>query len=735
MLLTKNPFFAAATACAAAFSLSSAPEASNPLLAPDYFPRYADVKASHVGPAMDARLAEATSALTALETQLEATLAAGLTPSYRDIADQSERIAELVGTPWGVVSHLKSVKDSDELRAAVDAAQGKVTAFFTKLSQSEPLYRSWRALKDDPTAWAALNDAQQRAAELEIRGAELQGIALRGADRERYNEIVQELAKLKNTFGNNVLDGTKAFNHKLTAKSQVAGLPPSALSMMAATARRKGDAEATPDAGPWVVTLDGPCLLAVLRHADDGALREKVYRAYISRASELGDGGDNAETVERILALRAEQAKLLGFESYAEVSLAKKMATLTSANDLLEDLRSRSFDAAKKEHAELEAFAGKALSHWDTAYYAEKLKKEKYSFDEEETRQYLELDAVLRGLFGVCDRLFGVQIAQVEPDAVGAQVWDPQVRVFEVRRDGAAVGYFFLDPFARPSEKKGGAWMNGAIGRSRAMASASTPNAVRLPVAILVCNQGEPIVDSKTGAVTPSLMTFDQCTTLFHETGHGLQHMLTKVDEGSVSGISGVEWDAVEQPSQFMEYWVLEEKTLTSMARHWKTGEAIPRELVDKIRAAKNFRAASAMLRQVQFASTDLALHDKSYAGGSGGALQVYRKTAERTAVRPPLPEDRFLNAFSHIFAGGYAAGYFSYKWAEVLSADGFAAFEEGGLTNQRSVEGLGRLYADTVLGLGGSKPAAEVFELFRGRAPTATALLKHNDLLPASKL
>jgi len=381
-----------------------------------------------------------------------------------------------------------------------------------------------------------------------------------------------------------------------------------------------------------------------------------------------------------------------------------------------------------EEMAEVESFAGRPLEHWDVAYYAEKLKTEKFAFDEEETRQYLQLDAVLDGLFGVCRRLFGVEIAQIDPAAVGAQVWDEGVRLFEVTRDAAPVGYFYLDPFSRPAEKKGGAWMNGAVGRSRALAPAG--QGVRLPCAILVCNQAEPTTDATTGEVTPSLMTFAQCTTLFHETGHGLQHMLTNVSEGAVSGISGVEWDAVEQPSQFMEYWVLEQRTLSSMARHWKTGEPIPQELVAKIRASKNYRAASAMLRQVQFATTDLALHDDAYTPAPGRAMEVYRSTAETCSVRPPLAEDSFLCAFSHIFAGGYAAGYYSYKWAEVLSADGFAAFEEAGLENERIVEGLGRLYADTVLGLGGSKPAAEVFEMFRGRAPTATALLRHNDLL-----
>jgi len=297
-----------------------------------------------------------------------------------------------------------------------------------------------------------------------------------------------------------------------------------------------------------------------------------------------------------------------------------------------------------------------------------------------------------------------------------------------VRRSGAPIGYFYLDAFVRPGEKRGGAWMNGVVGRSRALAPPGM--AVRLPVAVLCCNQAPPVTDPASGEVTPSLMSFDECTTLFHETGHGLQHMLTQVDEGPVAGISGVEWDAVEQPSQFMEYWVLEAKTLGGMARHWKTGEPIPTPLLEKVRAAKTYRAASAMVRQLVFARTDLAIHSPPFEPTAGAAADKYREVSLRTSPMAPLPEDRFLNGFAHIFAGGYAAGYFSYKWAEVLSADGFAAFEEGDLANEKSVADLGRLYADTVMGLGGSKPAAEVFELFRGRGPTATALLRHDGLL-----
>eukprot|EP00900_Chrysochromulina_parva_P004124 jgi/Chrpa1/13712/Chrysochromulina_OHIO_Genome00018379-RA len=610
---------ASTTAAATAHCLSSAEgKTLNPLLTPPawaLFPRYADIRAEHVAPAMTERLTQADAALIQLEATIESKLAAGKTPTYKELNDEAERIQELVNAPWSAVNHLKSVKDEEALRKAVQDTQPKVVQFFTRMSQSEAIYRGWLALRADAAAWSALAETQRRVAELEIRGAELSGIGLKGEAKARFNEIATELAALSTQFGNNVLDATKAFSLTLTTPAEVAGLPESARAQMAAAARQRGHADATSVEGPWVVTLDGPCLMAVLQYADDEKLREKVYRAQVTRASECQtfgdlDGKDNGPTIVKILSLRREKAELLGFKCHADVSMAKKMATLDTALALLEDLRTKSYDKAKAEHAELEAFAGRKLHNWDVSYYAEKLKVEKYSFNEEETKQYLPLDLVLDGLFGVCSRLFGVQIVQIEPSSVGAQVWDEQVRLFEVKRDGAAVGYFFLDPFARPAEKKGGAWMNGA-------------------------------------------------------------HMLTTVDEGAVSGISGVEWDAVEQPSQFMEYW--------------PTPSSI---------------------------------------------FETYRTVAAKTAPLQPLPEDRFLCAFSHIFAGGYAAGYFSYKWAEVLSADGFAAFEEGGLENSKAVEGLGRLYADTVLAMGGSKPAAEVFVLFRGRAPQATALLRHDGLL-----
>lgn len=702
---------------------------SNPLLETAcLFPRFGEVKAEHVDEAMEVRLRMAGDRLTALEERIESTLASGKTPSYADVANGAEQISELVSSPWGIVGHLKKVKDSEPLREAHKKSQPLVVEFNTKISQSAALFKAWRALRKDASAWALLSTAQQRVVELELQAAELSGIGLEGEKKDRFNEIAKELAKLSTSFSNNVLDATKSFSRRCTCKEEVEGLPPSALRMLAANARTRGDENATLEDGPWVVTLDIPCFMAVMKDAVDPVLREAVYRAYLTRASEHGAGVDNAPLINQTLELRREKAELLGFKSFAEVSLAKKMATLDGAVALMEDLRQKSFGPAEAEQKELEAFAGRELQLWDSTFFADKLKTERFSYDDETVRQYFSLDNVLTGLIGVIARLFNVEISQRVPSELGAQVWDEHVRMFEVRRDGKPCAYFYLDPFSRAAEKSGGAWMSGVCDRSKACAPVGMP--VRLPVAHMVCNQSPPVANPD-GSVTPSLMTFREVETLFHECGHALQHMLTEVDEGIVSGINGVEWDAVEQPSQFMEYWAYDVATLRGMAKHWQTGESIPDELIEKIRAAKTFRAASMMLRQIKFSLLDLALHDAAFVpGGKRTIWEVDHEVSARTQVRPSLPEDRFLCGFSHIFAGGYAAGYFSYKWAEVLSADGFAAFEEAGLENEVAVKDLGKRYSETVLGMGGSRPAAQVFEAFRGRGPAADALLRHSDLL-----
>jgi len=500
----------------------------------------------------------------------------------------------------------------------------------------------------------------------------------------------------------------------------------------------------------WLVTLDGPSYIAVMQHAQDRALREKVYRAYLTRASEHSSASDaaqdNAPLIVSILSLRHEQASLLGYPSYSHLSMASKMATLPEVHTLLGDLLARSYDVAHAEHDQLQSYAGEnvLLAPWDVPYYAERLKSEEYDFDDEIVRQYFALDNVLEGLFSVVARLFNVQIVERNPVELNAQIWDPAVRLFQVNNGetNAPVAYFYLDPYTRAAEKRGGAWMNEVCSRSRAMAT--DEDGCRLPIAHMVTNQSPPVLDAEGGVITPSLMTFRDCETLFHEAGHALQHMLTEVNDGHVSGIRGVEWDAVEQPSQFMEYWCYDSSTLQGMAKHWRTGESLPDDLAHKIKAAKNFRAASAMLRQLKFALSDLELHERlSTAEGEQEGVksmsiedvwEVDRAISEKTQVIASIPEDRFLCGFSHIFAGGYAAGYYSYKWAEVLSADGFEAFEEAGLQNEEAIKTLGARYAQTVLGMGGSRPASEVFELFKGRQPTADALLRHSDLLPETE-
>lgn len=502
--------------------------------------------------AIDERLVEAEKLLSELERRIDSSLAASQTPSYDDLAGTLEQVVELIEAPWTTISHLKSVKDTEELRAAHSAVQPKVVEFETRVSQSTPVYRGWKAIKNDATAWEALSPAQKRVVDLELLSAELKGIGLEGEVKAAFNEINQKLARLSTDFSNHVLDATKAFHRRLTSKDQVAGLPESALQMMAASARARGDETATAENGPWVVTLDGPCLLSVLRYASDDALREDVYRAYVTRASDAStdppeggkEGADNGPIVTEILRLRAEKAKLLKFSSYAHVSLAEKMASLQGVHDLLEDLRVRCLEPAKAEHSDLEAFAGRSLSNWDINYYAERLKEAKYSIDEESVRPYLPLDAVFQGLWDTVHRLFGVTAHQVDPASVGAQVWDAEVRLFELRRDGEPVAYCFVDPFARAGEKRGGAWMSDVRGRSRVAAPIGA--SVRLPCAHMVCNQSPPVTHED-GTVTPSLMTPSEVRTLFHECGHALQHMLTQVDEGHVAGIRGVEWDAVEQ--------------------------------------------------------------------------------------------------------------------------------------------------------------------------------------------
>jgi oligopeptidase A len=683
----------------------------NPLLIGEGLPPFERIQTDHVEPALTQLLAELEDSLTQLE--------ANVVPTWEGLVVPLEKIEERISWSWGIVGHLMGVKNSPELRQAYEKMQPEVVKFWNRLSQSQPIYAGFKALRHSD-AWSTLEASQQRIVESALRDAELSGVGLEGEAKDRFNAIQLELAELSTRFSNHVLDATKTFSLTLTQPEEIAGLPPSLVGLAAQAARSAGEGTATAEAGPWRITLDLPSYLPFMQHSQRRDLREKLYRVYISRASsgEL----NNKPLIERILELRQEQAKLLGYNSYAEISLAAKMApSVEAVEKLLEELRQSSYDAAVKDLAALREFAAskgetEPLQHWDIPFWAERLREEKFDFNAEALRPYFPLEQVLSGLFDLSKRIFGVVITPADGEA---PVWHPDVRYFQVSDESRQpMAHFYLDPYSRPAEKRGGAWMDECISRARVAG-----HQVRLPVAYLVCNQTPP-VDGK-----PSLMTFGEVETLFHEFGHGLQHMLTQVDYGKASGIRNVEWDAVELPSQFMENWCYHRPTLLSLGKHYETGEPLPEHYYQKLLAARTYMSGSMMLRQIHLSWVDLELHHRYQPGGNETAEDVRRRLAEKTMVLPPLPEDAFLCAFGHIFAGGYAAGYYSYKWAEVLSADAFAAFEEAGLEDEHTLAEVGHRFRETVLALGGSQHPMEVFKSFRGREPNTTALLRHNGL------
>lgn len=686
----------------------------NPLLIGKGLPPFDRIKAEQVVPAINQLLQELDEGVNKLEENV--------TPTWSGLVEPLTKLEEGLSWSWGIVGHLMGVKNSPELRSAYEQMQPEIIKFYNKLTQSKPLYEAFKGIKES-TEWEKLEPAQKRIVESSIKDFELSGVGLTGEARDRFNQIQLELAELSTKFSNNVLDATKAFKLKLTDKKDVEGLPPSALGLMAQTAKAEGDEDATLENGPWVVTLDYPSYVPYLKYATNQELREKLYKAFVSRAAD-GDF-DNRGNIDRILALRKEKANILGFANFAELSLAKKMATdVAAVQQLQEDLRGASYDAAMKEFEELKTFAGQEdLKHWDVSYWAEKQREAKFDFNEEELRPYFSLPKVLDGLFSLANRIFGVTIKAADGQA---SVWHEDVRYFQIAdENGKEIAFFYLDPYSRPAEKRGGAWMNDCIGRAKITVEGKTET--RLPVAYLTCNQTPPVDDK------PSLMTFGEVTTLFHEFGHGLQHMLTTIDYPGAAGINNVEWDAVELPSQFMENWCYDRATLFGMAKHYQTGETLPEEYYQKLVAAKNYMSGSGMLRQLHFGMLDMELHSNYQPGGAETPNDVRDRLAKTTSVLQPIPEDNFLCSFGHIFAGGYAAGYYSYKWAEVLSADAFAAFEEAGLEDEAAVQTVGKRFKDTVLSLGGSLHPMEVFQSFRGREPKTEPLLRHSGLLEAA--
>jgi len=686
---------------------------NNPLLQGSGLPLFTKIEPEHIVPAMNQLLEELNKKLIDLETDVE--------PTWNGLVAPLEDITERLYWSWGVINHLMGVKNSPELRSAHQTIQSQVIQFINKLSQSQPIYNALEVLRGRDN-WNTLEPAQKRIVEAAIRDAQLAGVGLQGEAKERFNAIQMELAELSTNFSNHILDATKTFSITLTQQEEIAGLPLSLLSLTAQAARENGAENATPENGPWRITLDYPSYVPFMQHSTRRDLREKLYKAFISRATrgEL----DNNPLIERILSLRQEMADLLGYQTYAEISLASKMApNVEAVEKLLEELRSASYDAAVQELAELKAFAASKgaaeandLKHWDISFWAERQREEKFAFTQEELRPYFPLPQVLDGLFGLVHRVFGLTVTPADGQA---PVWHKDVRYFQITDEtGSALAYFFLDAYSRPAEKRGGAWMDTCVNRRQ------LETTTQLPVAYLTCNQTPPVEDK------PSLMTFSEVETLFHEFGHGLQHMLTKVNYVGAAGINNIEWDAVELPSQFMENWCYDRPTLMGMAKHYQTGETLPEHYYQKLLAAKNYMSGSAMLRQLHFSFVDMELHHRYRPGGEETAKDVRDRIAKTTTVLPPLPEDSFLCAFGHIFAGGYAAGYYSYKWAEVLSADAFAAFEESGLENEQAIQATGKRYRDTILALGGSQHPMEVFQSFRGREPMTKPLLKHNGLV-----
>jgi oligopeptidase A len=697
---------------------------TNPFLLQEDLPQFEQLEPEFLTPAVETLLVEMEEQFTALEERLASS---SNTAEYDQLLPEIERIQFPLGFVWGVAGHLNGVKNGETLRQAYEQNQPKIVQAMSRFSQSKPVYDALQALtsKERP---------QQRAIENSLRAMQLGGVGLEGADKERFNEIRMKLAQLSTTFSNNVLDETKQYAMTVEDVAKVEGVPESAKALWAGAHAAFTQTEVDPSKGPWRITLDMPSYVAVMSHMKDRAIRETIYRAYLTRASECSSDAakNNIPIIYETLKLKAEMAKLLGFANYAELSLASKMAPSVEAVTELTDLvAARALPAAERELEEITALARaqggeeysveqlEKLQPWDVTYWSERLKESKFELTEEETRPYFALPAVLDGMFALVSRIFNIEVKAANGEA---QVWHPDVSFFKVydKATNQHIASFFLDPYSRPEDKQGGAWMDVCIGKSEAVNR-------HVPVAYLTCN-GSPPVGSQ-----PSLMTFREVETLFHEFGHGLQHMLTTVTVGDVSGINGVEWDAVELPSQFMENWCYDRATIYGFAKHWETGEPMPEEMFQKLKQQRVYGAGMMSCRQLVFGQIDMELHSSfdAEAGEKGRGESIFdvqrRVAAKYTPYLLPLPEDRFLCSFSHIFAGGYAAGYYSYKWAEVMSADAFSAFEEVGLDNEEAVRQVGMQFRETVLSLGGGENPMEVFKQFRGREPSPDALLRHN--------
>ncbi len=672
----------------------------NPLLDFSTLPRFSAITPAHIKPAVAQLINDAEATVAAIAT-------AEVPPTWENFVTPLDDVTERLSRAWNVVGHLNAVVNSPELREAYNGMLPTVTAFWTSLSQDERLFARYKQIRAS-SGTLGLNAAQNKVLDNEVRDFRLGGAELAVDKKARFKVIQEELSTLTATFNDNVLDATNGFAYFVNDENELAGIPDDVKAVARGAAAKDGKPG-------WKITLLQPCYWPVMQYTSNRGLRERLYRAYVTRASELGDDEkrNNSDAIKRILQLRAETASLLGYKNYAEVSLATKMAeTPAEVIAFIDDMVTKSKPFAVQDWQELTRFAQSELNlaqveAWDVSYVSEKLREQRYAFSDNDVKQYFPETQVLAGLFRVIDSLYGLTVKPSRADT-----WHPDARFFDlVDKSGGMVGQFYLDLYARDA-KRGGAWMDDAINRRR------KHDCIQHPVAYLTCNFSAPVGDK------PALFTFDEVITLFHEFGHGLHQLLTEVDELSVSGINGVEWDAVELPSQFMENFCWEWEVLTHMTRHVESGATLPRELFDKMIAAKNFQAGMQFVRQLEFGLLDMRLH----AGFDAGIddLQVLTASVRAQVAVMKYPDfNRSTHAFGHIFGGGYAAGYYSYKWAEVLSADAYAAFEETGVLSPET----GARFRREVLGRGGSRPALASFTAFRGRTPEMDALLRHNGM------
>ncbi|AGI25687.1 oligopeptidase A [Pseudomonas sp. ATCC 13867] len=674
---------------------------ANPLLQSYDLPPFSSIRPEHVKPAIEQILADNRAAIARILAQQNGT------PTWAGLVLSMDELHDRLGKAWSPVSHLNAVCNSAELREAYEGCLPLLSAYWTELGQNRELFKAYESLAASAES-KTFDVAQKTILEHALRDFRLSGIDLPAEQQQRYAEIQTRLSELGSRFSNQLLDATQAWTKHITDEAALAGLTDSAKAQMQQAAQAK-------ELDGWLISLEFPSYYAVMTYAEDRALREEVYAAYCTRASDQGPNAgqnDNGPVMQEILDLRQELSRLLGFANFAELSLATKMAeTPEQVLHFLRDLAVRSKPFAAQDLAQLKAYAAEQgcpnLSSWDASYFGEKLREARYSVSQEALRAYFPVDKVLSGLFAIVQKLYGIQIRELND----FERWHPDVRLFEIEENGQHVGRFYFDLYAR-ANKRGGAWMDGARDRRR-----TAEGELQSPVAYLVCNF-TPAVGGK-----PALLTHDEVTTLFHEFGHGLHHLLTRVEHAGASGINGVAWDAVELPSQFMENWCWEPEGLALISGHYETGAPLPQDLLEKMLAAKNFQSGLMMVRQLEFSLFDFELHATH--GDGRSVLDVIEAIRTEVAVMRPPAYNRFANSFAHIFAGGYAAGYYSYKWAEVLSADAFSRFEEEGVLNPAT----GAAFREAILAKGGSQEPMALFVAFRGREPSIDALLRHSGL------